>query len=84
LVFQVLDKHQFYIKESKCLFAQPSLEYLGHVITSEGIATDPSKVAAVKKWPVPTNVKNLRGFLRLADYYRHFIKKIWHYQSTFD
>jgi hypothetical protein len=74
LVFQVLDKHQFYIKESKCLFPQPSLEYLGHVITSEDIATDPSKVAVVKQWPVPTKVKELRGFLGLMGYYRRFIK----------
>jgi hypothetical protein len=74
LILQVLAKHQFFIKESKCLFAQQSLEYLGHVITSEGIATDPSKVAAVSQWPVPTNVKELRGFLGLASYYKCFIK----------
>jgi hypothetical protein len=74
MVFQMLDKHQFYIKERKFLFAQSSLEYLGHVITSEGNATDPYKVAAVKQWPVPTNVNELRSFLGLTDYYIHFIK----------
>jgi hypothetical protein len=74
LVLQVLAKHQFFIKESKCLFTHQSLEYLGHVITSEGIATDPSKVAVVNQWPVLTNAKELRGFLGLAGYYRRFIK----------
>jgi hypothetical protein len=56
------------------LFAQQSLEYLGHIITVEGIATNPSKVEAVNKWPIPTNVKGLRGFLGLAGYYRRFIQ----------
>jgi hypothetical protein len=68
-VFQTFATHQFFIKASKCLFAQQSLEYLGHVITVEGIATDPSKIQAIKRWPVPTNVKELREFLGLAGYY---------------
>jgi hypothetical protein len=74
LVFQVLTKHHFFIKESKRLFAQQSLEYPGHVITTQGITTYPSKVAVVNRWPAPSNVKELRGFLGLADYYRRFIK----------
>jgi hypothetical protein len=69
-----LAAHQFFIKTNKCLFAQQSLEYLGHVITTEGIATDPSKVQAVNQLPIPTNVKELRGFWGLAGYYRRFIK----------
>jgi hypothetical protein len=74
LVFQVLAKHHLFIKESKCLFAQQSLEYLGHVITAQVIITDPSKITVVNQWPVPTNVKELRGFLGLVGYYMHFIK----------
>jgi hypothetical protein len=74
LVFQVLAKHQFFIKKSKCLFAQESLEYLSHVITTLGIATDPSNIIAINQWSVPANVKELRGFLGLAGYYRRFIK----------
>ena len=43
-VFTILEKHQFYIKRSKCVFAQPAMEYLGHVILAQGVATDPTKV----------------------------------------
>ena len=62
------------MKLSKCVFAQRQLKYLGHVISEQGVATDPEKVQAVSQWPVPTSVKDLRSFLRLAGYYRHFVK----------
>jgi hypothetical protein len=73
-VFKILEQHHFYIKRSKCLFAQHSVEYLGHVISAEGVATNPSKVQAVLNWPTPKNVKQLRGFLGLTGYYRKFIQ----------
>lgn len=53
---QVLDKlreHKLYMKLSKCSFAQLQLDYLGHIISGEGVATDPSKTAAMVQWPVP-------------------------------
>jgi hypothetical protein len=73
-VFSILQQHEFFVKLSKCVFAQQQLEYLGHVITSKGVATEPSKITAVQQWPVPVNAKQLRGFLGLTGYYRRFIK----------
>ena len=46
-VFAILEKHQFLIKRSKCMFAQPVVDYLGHVISAEGVVTDPTKVQVV-------------------------------------
>ena len=73
-VLSILHKEQWKVKMSKCDFAQPKIAYLGHVISAEGVSTDPDKIVAVKQWPTPQNVKEVRGFLGLSGYYRKFIK----------
>eukprot|EP00884_Botryococcus_braunii_P000310 jgi/Botrbrau1/1027/Bobra.0076s0001.1 len=65
--------HKFYCKRSKCEFAAKQVEYLGHLLTPDGIKVDPRKVAAIQDWPTPCNVSQLRGFLGLTQYYDTFI-----------
>jgi hypothetical protein len=74
LVLQLLSRDRWNIKLSKCKFAQQSITYLGHIISSAGISIDPSKVETVLSWPQPSNVKEVRSFLGLVGYYRKFVK----------
>ena len=62
------------LKPSKCHFARKEVHYLGHVISAIGVKPNPFKTAAVSSYPAPTNVKELRQFLGLSNYYRRFIK----------
>ena len=73
-VLDLLQEHQWKIKGSKCAFAQCSISYLGYVVSEEGIATEPAKIEVVVNWPVPANLKELRGFLGLSGYYRKFVR----------
>jgi hypothetical protein len=59
---------------SKCTFAQRQIQYLGHIISEQGVGTDPSKISAIAQWPTLSNAKELRSFLGLAGYYRKFVK----------
>jgi hypothetical protein len=55
LVLLKLRETQFYAKLSKCSFGQHSIQYLGQIISDQGVATDPDKTAAMATWPIPTN-----------------------------
>ncbi len=57
----------------KCQFCQPRVKYVGHIVSADGVATDPEKLEAVSKWPKPTDLKSLRSFLGFCGYYRRFI-----------
>lgn len=73
-VLSILRDNQWQVKSSKCAFARQEIAYLGHVISGKGVATDPGKIATIRDRPAPVNVKELRGFLGLAGYYRKFIR----------
>ena len=66
LVLEKLRKHQLYAKFSKCEFWLKEVGFLGHVISGEGIAVDPTKVESVTKWLAPTSVSEIRSFLGLS------------------
>lgn len=70
----ILKQQQFFVKASKCAFGQQELEYLGHIVTCQGVKVDDSKIATMVAWPRPTNITELRGFLGLTRYYRKFVK----------
>ena len=72
-VLIILAANQLFTKMSKCCFGVLQVEYLGHLISVEGVAVDPKKIQSVLDWPVPPTVKGMRGFLGLAGYYRKFI-----------
>jgi hypothetical protein len=69
VVLDLLRQEQLFVKRSKCSFACNKLEYLGHIVFGDGVATDPQKTQAMQNWPLPTNVTELRGFLGLTGYY---------------
>ena len=58
----------------KCEFLKHKVSYLGHVLSEEGLNSDPRKIEAVKLFPQPKNMKNVRQFLGLSGYYHRFIK----------
>lgn len=73
MVFARLRAARLKINIDKCKFCVPSLRYLGHFIDKNGIQTDPEKVQAIKEWPIPHNIRQIRKFLGLASWYRRFV-----------
>lgn len=71
----MLAEHQLYVKKQKCFFGQNQIGYLGHIVSRDGVEADPSKIQAILEWPIPTTVKELRGFLGLTGYYRKFVPR---------
>ena len=63
-----------YVKLSKCDFYRDIIQYLGHIISKEGISVDPKKIEAIMNWPTPRNVTDVRSFMGLAGYYKRFIE----------
>jgi hypothetical protein len=73
IILRRLRDHQLYAKFSKCAFWHKEVPFLGHVISTEGIVVDPSKVQEVLDWKSPISVTQIHIFLGLTGYYRQFI-----------
>ncbi len=72
-IFDRLRRAGLKLKPQKCQFLRKEVPYLGYVVSAEGLATDPQKTEAIRKFPTPKNVTELRSFLGLSSYYRRFI-----------
>ncbi|XP_016702287.1 uncharacterized protein [Gossypium hirsutum] len=73
-VLQTLRDNQLYVKFSKSEFWLREVNFLGHIVSSDGIRVEPSKVSAIVEWKPPSNVTEVRSFLGLVDYYKRFVK----------
>ena len=73
MVLSRLAQYNLKVKPSKCSMFKESLQYLGHLISNDGILPDPGKIEAVRDWKQPTTESELRGFLGLSGYYRRFV-----------
>ncbi|KAF4713680.1 hypothetical protein FOZ63_015799, partial [Perkinsus olseni] len=78
-VFRLLEEANLTIAGDKCEIARSEVGYLGHVFNEKGMTPDAAKVEAVLRWPVPTTASELRSFVGLAGYYRHFVS---HFSSV--
>lgn len=72
-VFQRLWRHGLKLWLDKCKLLQHKVKFLGHVVDRNGVRPDPDKVSAVRDWPVPSTIRQVRAFLGLAGYYRRFV-----------
>jgi Reverse transcriptase (RNA-dependent DNA polymerase) len=73
-VLDTLRSNKLYAKLKKCEFLSKEVHYLGHIISPEGIRTDPDKVNSVTHWPVPKTIHDIRSFLGITNYYRCYIR----------
>ena len=74
-VFTRLGSYGLKLEIKKCSFFQKSVKYLGHVVSGEGVATDPEKITAVREWAVPETLRELRSFIGFASYYRRYVPR---------
>ena len=73
-VLERLRRAELFCNLKKCTFASPEVAYLGFRVTREGVVADPDKVATIREWPAPKNLKELQTFLGFANFYRRFVE----------
>ena len=67
-------KAKLYVKLSKCEWHTDRTEYLGYVVSPEGVSIDPERVKTIQDWPLPASVRDIRVFVGFMNYYRRFIE----------
>ena len=73
-MLQTLHKESLYANLKKCTFGVDKVVFLGFVVSSKGVHVDETKIKAIKTWPQPTNLQQVRSFIGLAGFYRRFVK----------
>src|SRR5947209_8770298 len=71
-ILQKLQENDLFVKPSKCTFFVKSMDFLGMTMSKDGVSMDPSKVSAIKDYQVPHDIKGIRRFLGMANFYRWF------------
>jgi len=73
-IFTRLRAHGLKAKASKCVLFKAPIDFLGHTVSAEGIEPQTEKIAAIRDWPTPHCLRDVRAFFGLASYYRRFVK----------
>ena len=73
-VLIILKDNDLFLKPEKCIWRTNKVEYVGMIVSDEGVHMSSEKVNAIKAWKEPKNVRGVRSFLGFANYYCHFIK----------
>jgi hypothetical protein len=73
-VLQLLKEKHLYAKPSKCFFGVKEVDYLGHIVSHEGVKVVPNNIKDMMEWLIPKTLKNLGGFLGFTGYYSKFVR----------
>jgi len=84
IIFEKIKQSGLKLAPSKCNFFLPEVSFLGHIVSKNGLHTDPSKISALKDWPFPSTVAEMRQFLGFVNYYRKFVKSFADYTNLLE